>query len=129
MQRIDHPDAAQANAQALHDLENGATGLEFEFAGGPGARGFGIADASRETLARLCEGIYLDAGVMIALNPVLGRETQARISPMSLKPAKSIPLLSTSILTIKRSAPRRFVAMRQPPGQSSKGHSARSSPA
>ena len=59
MQRIDHPDAAQANAQALHDLENGATGLEFEFAGGPGARGFGIADASRETLARLCEGIYL----------------------------------------------------------------------
>src|ERR1700754_2256909 len=70
MQRIDHPDAAQANAQALHDLENGATGLEFEFAGGPGARGFGIADASRETLARLCEGIYLDAGVMLALNPV-----------------------------------------------------------
>src|SRR5271156_2787276 len=45
MQRIDHPDAAQANAQALHDLENGATGLEFEFAGGPGARGFGIAAA------------------------------------------------------------------------------------
>jgi len=27
MQRIDHPDAAQANAQALHDLENGAGGL------------------------------------------------------------------------------------------------------
>src|SRR6202051_423724 len=26
MQRIDHPDAAVANAQALHDLENGATG-------------------------------------------------------------------------------------------------------
>jgi methylmalonyl-CoA mutase len=74
MQRIDHPDAAQANAQALHDLENGATALEFEFAGGPGARGFGIADASRQTLARLCEGIYLDAGVMLALNPVLGRE-------------------------------------------------------
>jgi methylmalonyl-CoA mutase len=74
MQRIDHPDAVQANAQALHDLENGATGLELEFAGGPGARGFGIADASRETLTRLCEGIYLDAGVMLALNPVLGRE-------------------------------------------------------
>ena len=27
MQRIDHPDAKAANAQALHDLENGATGL------------------------------------------------------------------------------------------------------
>jgi methylmalonyl-CoA mutase len=26
MQRIDHPDAKAANAQALHDLENGATG-------------------------------------------------------------------------------------------------------
>ena len=74
VQRVDHPDAAQANAQALHDLENGATGLEFEFAGGPGARGFGIADATKETLARVCEGIFLDAGIMIALNPVLGRE-------------------------------------------------------
>ena len=27
MQRVDHPDPAPANAQALHDLENGATGL------------------------------------------------------------------------------------------------------
>ncbi len=41
MQRIDHPDAAIANAQALHDLENGATGLELEFAGGQGRAGFG----------------------------------------------------------------------------------------
>src|SRR3954447_2069280 len=50
MQRMDHPDATAANAQALHDLENGANGLELEFAGGPGARGFGIADANGETL-------------------------------------------------------------------------------
>src|SRR3954454_24790887 len=27
MQRADHPDAKQSNPQALHDLENGATGL------------------------------------------------------------------------------------------------------
>jgi methylmalonyl-CoA mutase len=74
MQRIDHPDAAQANAQALHDLENGATGLEIEFAGGPGARGFGVADATRETLARVLDGVFFDAGIAIALNPVLGRE-------------------------------------------------------
>ena len=46
MQRIDHPDPAAANAQAIHDLENGASGLEIEFAGGPGARGFGVVDAS-----------------------------------------------------------------------------------
>lgn len=74
MQRIDHPDAAVANAQALHDLENGANGLELEFAGGPGARGFGIADASGQTLARVLDGIIFDAGIAIALNPVLGRE-------------------------------------------------------
>jgi methylmalonyl-CoA mutase len=74
MQRIDHPDAAQANAQALHDLENGATGLEIEFAGGPGARGFGVTDAAEETLARLFDGVMFDAGIAIALNPVLQRE-------------------------------------------------------
>ena len=74
LQRIDHPDASQANAQALHDLENGATGLELEFAGGPGTRGFGIVDATSETLKRVCDGIYFDAGIMFALNPVLGRE-------------------------------------------------------
>ncbi|HEV7879328.1 methylmalonyl-CoA mutase subunit beta [Bradyrhizobium sp.] len=74
MQRIDHPDAAAANAQALHDLENGANGLQLEFAAGPGARGFGIADASEETLARVLDGVIFDAGIAIAVNPVLGRE-------------------------------------------------------
>src|SRR5579863_6407597 len=63
MQRIDHPDAAAANAQALHDLENGASGLEIEFAGGPGARGFGLADAAPETLKRLFDGVVFDAGI------------------------------------------------------------------
>jgi len=40
----------------------------------PGARGFGVADASRETLARLFDSVILDAGIAIALNPVLGRD-------------------------------------------------------
>src|ERR1700738_4679127 len=40
MQRIDHPDAGAANAQALHDLENGANGLTLVFAGANGAPGF-----------------------------------------------------------------------------------------
>ena len=40
MQRVDHPDPAAANAQALHDLENGATGLALVFAGAPAARGY-----------------------------------------------------------------------------------------
>ncbi len=42
MQRIDHPDAVAANAQALQDLENGATGLALVFAGGNGSHGFGL---------------------------------------------------------------------------------------
>src|ERR1700759_506669 len=74
MQCIDHPDPAAANAQALHDLENGAGGLQLEFAGGPGARGFGIADATKQTLTRVLDGVFFDAGIAIALNPVLGRE-------------------------------------------------------
>ena len=73
MQRVDHPDPAKANAIALHELENGATGLEIEFAGGPGARGFGVKDATPETLKRLFDGVILDAGISIALNPVIGR--------------------------------------------------------
>jgi methylmalonyl-CoA mutase len=79
MQRIDHPDAAAANAQALHDLENGASGLEIEFAGGAGARGFGIADATPETMKRLFDGIFIDAGISIALHPVLGRQNAGEI--------------------------------------------------
>ena len=43
MQRVDHPDAAAANAEALHDLENGATGLSVIFAGATGAYGYGLA--------------------------------------------------------------------------------------
>ncbi|MFB9268787.1 methylmalonyl-CoA mutase family protein [Bradyrhizobium erythrophlei] len=93
LQRVDHPDAAVANTQALNDLENGATGLEFEFAGGPGTRGFGLAEASKETLARVCDGIHLDAGIMIALNPVLGRENAGEnfadmIEARKIDPAK-----------------------------------------
>ena len=67
MQRIDHPDAAKANAQALHDLENGATGLALIFAGANGARGFGL-EATPETIEKLLDGIFLDAGIAIELH-------------------------------------------------------------
>ena len=67
MQRIDHPDAAQANAQALHDLENGANGLTLVFAGANGARGFGM-EASAETIEKVLGGVFLDAGISIELN-------------------------------------------------------------
>jgi methylmalonyl-CoA mutase len=39
MQRVDHPDPAAANAQALEDLENGATGLTLVMAGSTNANG------------------------------------------------------------------------------------------
>src|SRR5713226_9071508 len=66
MQRIDHPDAAQANAQALHDLENGATGLTLVFAGANGAYGFGL-EPSAEAIEKILDGIFLDAGISIEL--------------------------------------------------------------
>jgi methylmalonyl-CoA mutase len=67
MQRIDHPDPAAANAQALHDLENGATGLTIVCKGSINANGYGL-DSSLETLERVLGGIYLDAGVTIDFN-------------------------------------------------------------
>jgi methylmalonyl-CoA mutase len=64
MQRIDHPDPAEANKQALNDLENGATGLTLVFAGANGAAGFGL-DPSPEAVRRILDGIYLDAGIAL----------------------------------------------------------------
>jgi methylmalonyl-CoA mutase len=66
MQRIDHPDAAAANAQALHDLENGATGLTLVFAGANGACGFGI-DPTTEAIEKILGGVFIDAGIAIEL--------------------------------------------------------------
>jgi methylmalonyl-CoA mutase len=66
MQRIDHPDAALANAQALHDLENGATGLALVFSGANGAYGFGL-EPSAEAVEKVLDGVFIDAGISIEL--------------------------------------------------------------
>jgi len=66
MQRIDHPDAAAANAQALHDLENGATGLTLVFAGANGAYGYGL-ESSAEAIAKVLDGVFAEAGIAIEL--------------------------------------------------------------
>lgn len=63
MQRVDHPDPAAANAEALHDLENGATGLALAFAGSGGAYGYGL-DPSETTLERVLEGVFLDGAAL-----------------------------------------------------------------
>ena len=75
MQRIDHPDAAQANEQALHDLENGASGLMLVFAGANGARGFGL-EPTAEAVEKILDGVFIDAG--IALEVQVG--TQSRMA-------------------------------------------------
>src|SRR6202166_2406534 len=66
MQRIDHPDAGAANAQALHDLENGANGLTLVFAGANGAYGFGL-EPSAEAIEKVFDGVFIDAGISIEL--------------------------------------------------------------
>jgi methylmalonyl-CoA mutase len=66
MQRIDHPDAAEASAQAVHDLENGATGLTLVFAGANGAHGFGL-EPTAEAVEKVLGGVFLDAGISIEL--------------------------------------------------------------
>jgi methylmalonyl-CoA mutase len=66
MQRIDHPDAAAANAQALQDLENGATGLALVFAGGSGSHGFGL-EPTADAVAKVLRDVHLDAGIGIEL--------------------------------------------------------------
>jgi methylmalonyl-CoA mutase len=67
MQRVDHPDPAAANSEALHDLENGANGLSLVFAGAVGGYGYGLP-ASERSIARALEGIHLDAGIALDLD-------------------------------------------------------------
>jgi methylmalonyl-CoA mutase len=67
MQRVDHPDPAAAHDEALHDLENGATGLTLVFKGAVGDLGFGL-EATETAIAQVLEGVYFDAGVAIELD-------------------------------------------------------------
>jgi methylmalonyl-CoA mutase len=92
MQRIDHPDAAKANAQALHDLENGATGLTLVFAGANGARGFGL-EATAETVDKVLDGIFIDAGIALELHTgpqsrMAATHLAATIQQKKIDPAK-----------------------------------------
>jgi methylmalonyl-CoA mutase len=66
MSRVELPDPATANDEALHELANGATGLSLVFKGSVGDYGFGL-EASKATLARVLDGIHLEAGISIEL--------------------------------------------------------------
>lgn len=95
MQRVDHPDPKAANAEALHDLENGATGLTLVFAGSLGARGWGIA-GDADALAKVLDEIRLDA---IALE--LQLSPQAREAPQRLADLVAARGLSPAALDIR----------------------------
>jgi methylmalonyl-CoA mutase len=74
MQRVDHPDPAAANAQALQDLENGATGLCLIFAGAPAARGYGLVANDGAALERGLAGVMLELiRLRLETSPFAGR--------------------------------------------------------
>jgi methylmalonyl-CoA mutase len=89
-QRVDHPDPAAANAQALDDLENGATGLVLVFAGSVSANGYGLAPTAA-ALARALEGVELDLiAIDLNLSPSsrhIVRDLAALVKTRGLSPA------------------------------------------
>src|SRR5262245_1000185 len=64
MARVDHPDPAAANAQALEALNGGANGLVLIGAGSVGAHGYGLLPAA-DAIARVLKGVQLDAGIAV----------------------------------------------------------------
>ena len=58
-QRVDDPDPARANKQALEDVEQGATGLALIFEGAPNAFGYGLP-ARPEALAVALHNVPLN---------------------------------------------------------------------
>jgi methylmalonyl-CoA mutase len=66
-QRVDHPEPAAANSEALHDLENGANALSLVFAGSIGAYGYGL-EGSASGIERALADVQLDAGISIELD-------------------------------------------------------------
>jgi len=77
MARVDHPDPAAANKQALDDLEGGANGLVLVGTGAVGAHGYGLM---ADTLARVLDGVLLDARIAIEFD----LSPQTKDLPLSL---------------------------------------------
>ncbi len=68
MARVDHPNAQDANAQALDDLANGADGLQITFSGAPGAYGYGLRQHDSAALHKGFDGVRFDAGTNFELD-------------------------------------------------------------
>ena len=70
--RLDHPNADEANAQALDDLANGADGLQIVSSGALGAYGFGL----RQLRLR-----HAPQGVSMACVSMQGRISNSILGP------------------------------------------------
>jgi methylmalonyl-CoA mutase len=66
--RLDHPDAGEANAQALDDLASGADGLQIVFSGALGGYGFGLRRFDSASLHKAFDGVGFDAGAHFELD-------------------------------------------------------------
>ena len=66
--RLDHPDADEANAQALDDLANGADGLQIVSPGALGAYGFGLRRFDSASLHKAFDRVRFDAGANFELD-------------------------------------------------------------
>jgi methylmalonyl-CoA mutase len=66
--RLDHPDAGEANAQALEDLAGGADGLQVVFSGAVGAYGFGLKRFDSATLHAAFDGVQFAGGPRFELD-------------------------------------------------------------
>jgi methylmalonyl-CoA mutase len=65
--RVDLADAEAANAQALEDLEGGASGLQLVFAGAQGAFGSALASDADSAIAQVFDKIRLDYGIPVMI--------------------------------------------------------------
>ncbi|MDE2362306.1 MAG: methylmalonyl-CoA mutase [Hyphomicrobiales bacterium] len=93
--RMDAADPALANALALADLENGATGLQIAFSGAEGAYGFGLS-ATEAALAKALDNVWLDAGIAIEIDaPGHGRD--AALALAKLLEARKVDPKTTAI--------------------------------
>jgi len=67
LQRVDHPDPAAANAEALNDLAGGATGLALVFAD-RSAAGYGLEGVDRRRLLARSMMFIVDPGIAVELD-------------------------------------------------------------
>ena len=98
---MDHPDAREANTQALEDLAGGANGLQVVFSGAVGAHGFGLKRSDPATLAAAFDGVAFDAAPASSSTSVRKvRARRSRSPPICAPPARcprSAPSRSASI--------------------------------